>query len=1820
MSSARDLLLRNKWFVVVVIFLFVNIWGWLHCQKPRLSPLPTSVVVVMDQHPKPYLKSNEVVGWAFSEPMVATSNIGKNYVQGPVSFRPAVTGVFRWITSQRLEFRPDATWRGCSMFSAVIDPKLLSVAGHQLAAQKDYPIQTAPLELLSASQADVSSDQKVTIRLDFSDPITPAALEQYMALTTTNGQTINWKVRGNVASRTILVETENYPGETVQLNLRPGLTSLAGPLGVTQPITKFIACSDKLSITELIPEAASFENGSIRFRSSMPLDLDNAASFVKVVPKTTFSVEPYCCYPGHNEYRLAGEFQPGQIYTIVFQKGLPTADKLSLEKDVKRQVYFPDRPAAITFRIPGQYISRTSSLLLPITTVNTRQFKVIAQRIYPNNLVHFALRETKGFRYFYESPAEGLGQIIAEKAYEVRSTVNVISDTVVRLKDLLGSDARGAYWITASADPGGTVGQLVIISDIGVTAQRASNELLVWVNDLHTLAAISNAEVHAYSEANQELFSGKTDDQGLARFRQTNATNQQPYLVTVQLGDDLTYLPLASSRVNVRGDLSGIPYPSGSYEAYLFADRGIFRPGETGHVVAVVRGPAVTCPSSFPVELEIIRPDGKPKQTIPALLDNLGVASFTIKWEDYDSTGNYELALKTPGGTNRLGNMVVALEEFVPPQIAVEVTGPTNRATPTNGIKFEVQARRLFGPPAAGNQVQAEVNFVPSEFTAVDWPGYIFSDNEKAFKPVRTTLSSTNLDAAGHAVYSAAISAAWRPPSALEAIIGATVLESGGRGVAATTRRRVDVYPFYLGIKIQAEGGALKVGQSYQFAFVTLQPSGMVLTALTNAEVSVARESWSTVLQKEDSGHYSYKSVRQLQNIAKETIKLENGTGRYAFTPAMAGQYIISIKDNQTGVSASIPFYAGTADQEWLTWSMETPDQLKLFLDKDKYEIGDQARLIVQAPYTGKLLLTLVANHILETRVISLDKNTAEITIPVSSNYAPNIYCLASLIRAVAPGERWAAHRAVGALPLNVKTPQRHLKVQLTAPTEGRPMTNLAVEAAVTDQLGMPVQAEVVVAAVDEGICQLTDFITPDPASYYCGQREMLIELFDLYSLLMPELEEGISGTPSTPGGGAAERLSRRLNPIKVRRFKPVALWDGVLKCSTNGHVSATFNVPEFSGELRLMAVAIDKTAFGSANQKIIIRRPLTVTSSLPRFLAPEDTCAFPVEIFNGTGRDGVAEVTVSTTGALEVAQSVGREYGGISTTSIPIGSGQHTSVCFEIRAVRQPGAATLRLQARLNEESYAESFELAVRPPAAEAAIFSSAAISAGQSTNWIPQGQWLPGTGHCVVDGSGLASADLAGSLSYLLDYPYGCLEQSVSSAFPLLYLADLAAQLRPGSIISADVTPLVKAGIYRIISMQLANGGFACWPNTTDVDDWGSIYATHFLVEATKAGYAVPGGQFEAACGYLHRLLAQPVRNADNVDSSAWKEDMELRSYASLVLALAGQADAGWIARLNEQMPHLGLSAQLNVVGALAVSGQRRSASDLLAKVNIATPTESSRNGAGCFNSSTRSAAIILSLWLDLDPENPAVLGLVQRLKETRIAGRWDTTQDNALAVMALGQYYRRVAQDHLPFVACIHCASTNNVVVFDQDHPAHVELAEAPVGGVLISNAGPGTAYLFMCAKGIPMDAELEERDSQIKVRRQLLDSQGNVVQNREFRQGELVVVEWTLEADRFTDNIVVEDLLPAGLEVENAQLKTALVVPWAKEKSSLPLRHLETRDDRVLGFVGEFSGTKKFYYTVRAVSKGSFDYPAIKASCMYDSGISSINGRGHVSVK
>jgi uncharacterized protein YfaS (alpha-2-macroglobulin family) len=1744
-----------------------------------------------------------VVSMEFDRPVPEAARA----LPAPATIAPLVAGQWVWSNPYTLKFLAQTPLPLDMQYDLALDEAMIRAG---LRGDSRFVLKTGAFAITDADLTELASDAgpdmvELTGRIVFNGPVAPEKLLPLMSLTEANGTAVELSLQTQWRSTSFQFRSQpirkDTQGRTLTLAVAPTLPMEGKTLTLGTPFRKDvqIRLDPELRLENLTPNA-DMDATRISLEFSAPVSASAIREHLEVRPEAGIQISTH-----GKTATLSGAFVPGATYTLRLSPGLTAEDGAVLAAAREEAARIPDLPPGVDFSARGMFLPRQGDGRLGMFTVNTESVELTVSRIFPNNLS--ALFQDYGYAVFEQDFAGDsvpyhLGSEVFRATYSVASKPNAKTERTMSMSELIPDNRPGLYKLSLNLPSeyrGAT--RWVLRTDIGLVAKAEGAGYLVWATSINTLAALPGVTVTLVSAKNQILGQARTDERGLARIPYQTEEDEvgAPAMVQATLGEDFSFLFLERFRVDTTGlDVSGASVGAAGLQAYVYGKRDIYRPGETLDGTVLVRDANLNTPAAMPLILTQRDPQGRVLRTLNLALAD-GLATFSLDIPDWSLTGQY--SLEVGSGEQTIGSYAYQVEEFIPDRIGVEIGGVPDQAGPGQTLSFDVASRYLFGPPAANLAVTAKVRLVSAGFAPKGFEGYAFGDPERTFEPVPLLSTDSRLDNDGQASFALDIPQGLTPPLALEAEITSRVREQGGRGVTARRRVPVHTYPLYPGIRRPASQ-ELEPRKPAVFDFVTVSPAGNA-TAHPELVATLFQDQWQTVMRKTENG-FRYESVRNPVRVSTQTIAAGTGaagtsaagtsaagvgTGSFTITPPDYGSYRVRLHDPAGGAASELEFYCG--GWGYSPWAVQNPARLDLIPDKAGYRAGETASIQIRSPFAGKALVTVEGLGVDHLQTVDIPGNTAQIHIPVREEWQPNRHLTATLVRRGADIQPGSPGRAFGAIPLFVDSLSNKMDVRVRVPEQVRPETDLtlAVETA-------PL-ARVTVAVVDEGIMQLAGGANPDPFGHFYAKRALDVTSYDNFALLFPHLA---LGTPLAGGDEAMGGASSFMRTEGIRRVKPVTFWSGVLTADATGQLTHTVHLPEFQGALRVVAVGHKDKSFGTGTALTRVRTPLVLTPTLPRFLGLGDTVQIPLTLRNDTAAPGTFQLNATVSGPAAL-------------TSLPepveLLPGTTKTVYATLRCGDVEGAVNVAFTARGNNETVTAREDLDQRSALPPIRIQESGVLkdASGPVSAAVPD-TLTPGTITRTVRLSTQPLTRFSGHLENLLAYPYGCAEQTVSKAFPLLYFGALARELAPGRFSTAGPAGLVQMAIRRLQTMQTPTGGYGYWPGADEPDPWVSAYVCHFLLEARTAGHTVPMRMLQDGLGYLRTLAGlEPGSPALKVEQAA---------YAQYVLALGGQADLGSQDFLRATFgPNLNGVTKTLLAGAYFASGNQNEGFALL----HATPAfdDDRRDTGGNLGSGLRDramAALVLQHGLPDDPRLPEILA---RIGTDLGRDAWYSTQETSLAFMALGKYLSTLNDDR-PFAGTL---SWNGGEKAFAETKALVEAGIPTLGAISLTKTPVDRDVFFtVVTTGTPRADTHASRADGLEVEQALLARDGQPLALDQIRQGDLVLLRTRVRSTTGrVDNVVVQSLLPAGLEVENPRLATTEKLDWMDETDFMD-GHQDLRDDRILVFTNlSDNGWRVRYSLLRAVTPGTFALPPVQAEAMYHPGLRASGGLGSIQI-
>ncbi len=1105
----------------------------------------------------------------------------------------------------------------------------------------------------------------------------------------------------------------------------------------------------------------------------------------------------------------------GINYQAVLKEGLPAADGGTLAADTKVPVALQDRPALVTFR-DGLILPRETAAGVPVTTVNVERVLMKVLRV-PDRLVSQINRNTlverQAFPYRIQELEQEKGTVVWRGEMAVAGHRNETVTTLFPLQQAVPVRKPGLYVLVAedakgSAKPGADSRddddtdyraraiQWVVQSDIALTSFRGADGLNVFARSLATTQPIPGIALALVARDNEELARLTTDADGRVRFdpgllRGKGGAEAHEVMAYGAEGD-FAFLDLSRPAFDLsdRG-VDGRSTP-GPVDAFLYTERGIYRPKETVHITTLLRDGAAHALAQTPVTLVVTRPDGVVFRKATLADQAVGATHYALELSDTAPRGHWTISAYLDVKAAPVGHAEFEVQDFVPQLLKVTLAAPSGAVKLGDNVQVEAEARFLYGAPASGLEGEAEATIAADPEPFADYRGFRFGLAQQKFEEKIIALAVGKTDDAGKTTAEGELKDIPQTTLPLKATIRVAIFEPGGRTTDNTVALPLRTRPLLIGIRPQFSGGRVAEDTSAGFEVVAVDGEGKPVARPALA-YKLVREVTEYTWYRTERGGYGYERWTHDVPVTDGTIAV--GADQPAvFSRAQGwGYYRLTVLDRESGAATSVRFSSGWTG----SLSEDRPDRAEVSADKPRYAPGETAKLAIRPPSAGEALVIIANDRVLATKRLSLPADGATVEMPVTAEWGTGAYAIVTTYRPLRDANERAPVRSIGVSWLPIDPAARTLTVELGAPDRTLPRHRLDVPVTVrgvgTDQ------AYITVAAIDEGILQLTRFPTPAPTQFYFGKRRLAAEIRDDYGLLIT----GTGPVGAIRGGGDAAQGGRGLDVVPT---KTIALFSGLVALDAAGHATIPLEIPDFNGELRLMAVAFDAHKLGMAEGHLVVRDPVVSDVTFPRFLAPGDSSRIALSLHNVEGASGPYQVRFEASGAVTLSGETARE--------LPLAEGQHQLMSFPLRG-ETVGIGTVDLHLRgPNGFAVDRQWQIAVRPPQAEVAHESVAALGTGKELRLDPAmlDEFLPGTGSVTVNVASYRTPPLAGLLQSLDRYPFGCIEQTTSRAFPLVFFNDLALLGRVKQ--DRAIEGRVQGAVDRVLDMQKLDGHFGMW----------------------------------------------------------------------------------------------------------------------------------------------------------------------------------------------------------------------------------------------------------------------------------------------------------------------------------------------------------------------------------------------------------------------
>lgn len=1437
-------------------------------------------------------------------------------------------------------------------------------------------------------------------------------------------------------------------------------------------------------------------------------------------------------------------------------------------------------------------------------SINVKKVNLKIKKVYENNTTQF-LQEFvfKGngniFDYGVEDTFDQVGDIVFEKDYDLDYEKNIWKQNEIEPGDFV--DTKGLFILELSFDekgidyefPAGTdswkkysfmrnngrIGKAVLLSHMGITAQKETEQTVVCVMDILKNTPVKNAEVKLISVNNQVLQEGKTDSRGEIVFKNYD---KMMYVLAEKDGER-SILKFRDSQLSYDGFAVEGVFASKGIQAFIYTDREIYRPGDEVHISFIARNNEISLPENHPVTINIYSPTGKKFIENAVITESKnGFYTYSFKTNLDSETGIWRAEAQM--GSNKFIKDI-SVETVVPYKIKVETkVSEKLNINENKNLKMSIEADYLFGAPGKNLKYTSDIQIREESINFEKFRNYVFkSPTSYAFNSREYAEGKLNEEGRGELEFD--ISKIIPKNLNLIGIITTRVMETNGRPVIKMDTISINKFDSYVGIKIP-EDTYIKSGDKLNLEVIAVDNKGENLISGKNLTYRVYKNEYSWWWDYDDYNSFmrSIKTDKNTVLLCEKDFVSKDKPYLIDYAPEGNGEIFVEVEDKITGQITGINLYAGTWRDSTLNRKI---DKLKIESEQKKYAVGDTAKIIFEGTKGAKALVTVEKKGVVsERKWIDAGEIKNIFELSVTEDMFPNAYVNIRLFQDYNTLDNDRPLRLYGAVPIVVENESKKLNIKIDAPENIKPNEKFTVKVKNLSETKM----DYTVAVVDEGILEITGFKTPDPYGYFYQKLGMQVFSYDNYSEIIGRTFGDVHQILKTGGDGfvnemAMTKSAQRMKNMgieDVQRFKPVALFKGVLTTDEKGEGKIEFTIPDYIGAVKVMVVGADGEKYGSAEKEIVVKAPVVMQSSLPRNLKYGDEFIVPVSVFALEEEVGEVKVTLDF-------------MGDIQTQTVSFDEKGDKTVYFNVKTGEYIGNGKIKISAVSKIYNYEEETDININSNNPYIYINEIKNLEAGKEIFFTQPENFIKGSaeGKITVSNTPILSVDHR--IQELIRYPYGCVEQTVSAVFPQIYIDMLT---HSNKFDREKIIGNVNAAVGKLSRLQMYDGSFPYWQQG-DTDIWATVYTGHFLTEAKARGYYIPEDMYNRVVSYEKEL----VRN-NNIS-------LETKVYALYVLALGDVPEISQMNLIYENyFDKLSTTGKWYLAAAYNFAGEDKLSKDTAEKLSLVPDKMSEEYERYSYGSELRDKAVILNAYYNIfgRPEENLYKEVLTKLQ----SNQWLSTQSMGQALAALAHMKDSSTGKDIAGIIDIDGKQTE----FTTENGISEYIVPENVKDIKVISKDNG--YINYYWEGVPVNYEGENISETVKLTRNYYDEKGNPINEKDILSLSSGKSFWleikVLPADSVkeyihVDNMALIQVLPSGWEIENIRAVNGQYPNWVEERiRDTYVDYEDIRDDRIMWFFDYNNynqGGQSFFVKINAVTKGKFDFPGTTAEAMYD---------------
>ncbi|WP_421764270.1 alpha-2-macroglobulin family protein [Ekhidna sp.] len=1312
----------------------------------------------------------------------------------------------------------------------------------------------------------------------------------------------------------------------------------------------------------------------------------------------------------------------------------------------------------------------------------------------------------------------------------------------------------------------------LIASDIGlITKIGGDNSLNVYATNMISASPVE-ASVKVLDFQLQLLDEAKTDANGMVTFNPV----RRPFLIIAEANNQKSYLKLddGSSLTMSNFDVSGNRVRNG-IKGFIYGERGVWRPGNDIFLSFMLEDTDDRVPADQPVIFELRDPQGnlKDRQVANASVENL--YSFITKTDPTDITGNWNATIKVG---NASFNKQVKVETIKPNRLKINLDfGADKIAFDKRTLSPNMSVNWLTGIKGNNLKVETSVSYRPVKTTFDGLANFKFDDPVKNVIREKKIAFTGRTDASGSTTFNYTLPKQKEAGGAVRATFETKAFEPGG-DFSINTQSLI-YYPFesFVGLQLP-EGdnwGRLQRDVNHKVNIASVDSEGNPI-ASKRIKMKIYEVNWRWWWDESEDNSVNYIRSSNRNLVTEKWVDITNGRGVGTFNIDNWGRYLMVLEDPISGHTSGDYFY--------MSWRGGEQGELgatfmSVSTNKTAFEVGEEIELTIPGTSGAQALVSIESgSKVLDHFWTKTADGNTTVKVKATAEMAPNIYAHVTLLQPHAQTKNDLPIRLYGIAPIKVVDNETILEPEIAMNDELAPGKEVTIK--VSEKNGKAMAYTI--AVVDEGLLDITNFKTPDAWNHFYSREAIGVKTWDLYDEVIGAYGGRLEKVLTVGGDGEGADGEKGKKPDE--RFKPVVQFMGPF-FTTGKAQSHTFTMPQYIGSVKTMVVAGMNGAYGKADKATPVIKPLMVLGTLPRVTGPGEKIKLPVNVFRYKENIKSTTITIETEGLLSIS--------GNKSVSVDLSTSENVIQYFDLEVAKRLGSGKVKITAKSGKEVATHEIYLESRAPNAEQTQVELFTLEKGKTYKAELATFGMEGTNTATLEIATVPSLNLEKRLQYLIRYPHGCIEQTVSAIFPQLFLGDITELTTTQKI---RIEQNVKSAIERLKKFQAIEGGLAYWPGQSEVNDWGTNYGYHFLLEAEAKGYFVP----KELMNSIKKYQSRRAKNWSKGDTR-YNDDL-IQAYRLFTLALSGNASLSSMNRMLNT-PNLKSQSLWKLGAAYSLIGKKQIALDLLKKAG----TQPSRyNYWYSYGSSMRDKALLLESYTYLAQKEEG-FKLLRELADNLASKNWYSTQTTAYTLLAISKYLGQMAASDLTAKVTYAGKSEN----WESELPIIRSSinAESKDKKLSISNEGDGMLFITLTTTGTPYPGEEPATSSGLKMNINYFNQRGESVSVTDIKQGQTFTAEVKIanESTSAVRDVALTQIFPSGWEINNDRLNDTDAF------SNSRFDYQDIKDDRIYTYFFLKRGeSKTFKVNLTATYGGEFYLPGPYCEAMYDA---SINAKG-----